>query len=456
MDELNKLFPSAEGFSEEASDFFGSESFPDRSIRLLQPVLEAFGAEGIEKIVRIAADELQRRNADVRILSFRPLVEQLRTNRDGRNSVNVYRQRIIERYLSDPETYGEHLRPEIEISGPVAGFSFRFAPACEKLIDFCVESEHSGLLSYERNIAAIFDLFGFRRDGFDRLANEESYLGTMNSSAARSGKRRIPDLVTGDTIVDIGSGGGILLNELERRFPDKQITGTDVSANVIETLLKKRKRENRKWKVLRHNIVDAPLPREADCIVFSSSLHEIYSYTKTDGRKFNPESVRKALRNAVSSLNPGGRIIIRDGVRAAEGKRIRLCFLTDGGMRFFRQFAEEFRGFDAEPEAERHFEIDAENNAVTAGADYAREFLYTCTWGPESFAHEVQERHGFFRADEFAKTLEELGMRVVEEETYFEKGYGRHLAPLVKLEDPDTGEPVPFPDSTCMIVAEKP
>ena len=88
-----------------------------------------------------------------------------------------------------------------------------------------------------------------------------------------------------------------------------------MSASVIEALAKKRSKEHRKWNVLKHNIVDAPLPRKADSIVFSSCLHEIYSYTETDGKKFNLESVRRALANAVSSLNPGGRILGGSGLR---------------------------------------------------------------------------------------------------------------------------------------------
>ena len=46
-------------------------------------------------------------------------------------------------------------------------------------------------------------------------------------------------------------------------------------------------------------------------------------------------------------------------------------------------------------------------------------------------------------------------MRVIEADSYFEKGYAKHLLPHVRLEDPETGEPVPYPNTTCLIAAEK-
>ena len=97
--------------------------------------------------------------------------------------------------------------------------------------DLCVESERSGLMSYQKNIATILDLFGFRRDSFDRLNNEDKYLETMND-VKNSTKMNILNNVVGTKIVDVGSGGGFMLDLLEKRFPDADIIGTDISENV--------------------------------------------------------------------------------------------------------------------------------------------------------------------------------------------------------------------------------
>ena len=113
---------------------------------------------------------------------------------------------------------------------------FRFSAVCEKLIEFCVEAERCGLLSFEKSINVLYDMFGFRRDEFDRMNNEEKYLQTMNASES-STKNSIIDYVTGHRVADVGSGGGVLLDLLEKQYPDKEIIGTDISENVIEVNL---------------------------------------------------------------------------------------------------------------------------------------------------------------------------------------------------------------------------
>lgn len=451
---LEALLPSENGFPQDAVDFFDKRIFPKYSLWYFQSALEPFGAKGAAKIAEIVEKAVADSGADVRHLSFLPLSEEIHYDYGGRRSVNVYKQRIIEKYLSDPKEYGEHVRPEVEIRDSFALASFRFAPACAKLTEFCVEAERSGLLTYERSVAMIYDMFGFRRDGFDRLANEAGYLSAMNSSALGSGKLRILDWVKGESVVDVGSGGGVLLRGMEERFPNMKVIGTDVSENVIEALNRAKKEEGRNWEVIRHDLTEGPLPEKTDCVVFSSILHEIFSYSETDGRRYNPESVRRALANAAASLNRGGRIIIRDGVGTPGRGRMRIRFKTDEGMRFFMRFAQDFRGMDEIPESGRIFEIDQDSNAVVADYDYAREFLYTYTWGPESYPHEVKERFGFFSLEVLTKELESLGMRILKAESVLEKGYEENLSPLVRLEDPETGKEIGFPPSNCFVVAE--
>ena len=255
---LSALIPSADGFSKETVEFFGKSIFPKYSLWYFQYALEPFGAEGARKIAEIAKRRIEESGADVRHLNFLPLSEEIHYDRDGRKYVNVYKQRVIEKWLSDPCGFGEHVRPKIEIRDSFALVSFEFAPACAKLTEFCVEAERSGLLAYERSVTTIYDMFGFRRDGFDRLANEEKYLETMNAS---SGKARILDWVKGDSIVDVGSGGGVLLRKLERRFPNAKITGTDVSENVLGALAKEKKEEGKRKKVGTDSA--RPLPKSA-------------------------------------------------------------------------------------------------------------------------------------------------------------------------------------------------
>ena len=59
-------------------------------------------------------------------------------------------------------------------------FYLRILASAEKLIEFCIEAEKSPL--YEKAVLLLFDLFGLRRDAYDRFHNEESYLSDMNST----------------------------------------------------------------------------------------------------------------------------------------------------------------------------------------------------------------------------------------------------------------------------------
>ena len=81
---------------------------------------------------------------------------------------------------------------------------------------------------------SLFDFFGLRKDAYDRFHNEEVYPEHMNSSA--DDKRIILDYIKGDTIVDVGAGGGVMLDMIEEETEDKRIYGIDISENVIDTL----------------------------------------------------------------------------------------------------------------------------------------------------------------------------------------------------------------------------
>ena len=158
-----------------------------------------------------------------------------------------------EKYLRDASVQNVDLRVTAE--NGTAYVDFTFSAVCEKLIDFCVEAERSGLLTFEKSIIVLYDMFGCRRDAFDRLNNENKYLSTMNETA-NSTKESIISYVTGQTVVDVGSGGGVLLDRLEQKYPEKRIIGTDISANVIDVLNGKKAKEGHRWEVRIHNFVE--------------------------------------------------------------------------------------------------------------------------------------------------------------------------------------------------------
>ncbi|MBR1685477.1 MAG: methyltransferase domain-containing protein [Clostridia bacterium] len=453
---LHKLLPNCGKPQPETVRFFAQEIFDSYALWYFQTALEPFGFSGAQSICEWAAAACKS-NANIRHLNFKPLADALYYDYGGKKHINVYKQRILEKYIADPLGYREHVAFTFEENGISLLIGVSFPPACEKLIDFCVEAERSGVLSYEKSIKILYDTFGFRRDSFDRLSNEESYLSTMND-AEGSTKLQILDYVTGETVVDVGSGGGVLLDALEARYPEKTVIGTDISQNVIEVLQKKRQQEQHHWHAIKHNFVEGPFPEKADSILFSSILHEIYSYTDLGDGLFDPKSLRLALENAASSLRSGGRIIIRDGVKTDRSDQMKILFKAPDGYAFFESFLQDFRGMDALGEAKVGMCSKAENTVVTE-FNFGREFLYTYTWGKASFPHEVQECFGYYTLEEFKQALTSLGLNIVYATAFLEEGYRKHLSPLVSIYQKDESGawvPAEFPDSNCIIVAQKP
>lgn len=455
---LEKLCPNEMDIYDEDAYFFAKEVFPFYELWYFSGALSDFDMTQIKEILKGVLGKIREYEEGcgedkdaVRHINFKPLADNLYYDYEGSKHINVYRKRIIEKYLRDSSV--ENVELFVAIENKTAFVDFKFSKVCEKLIDFCVEAERSGLLTFEKSIVVLYDMFGFRRDAFDRLNNEEKYLKTMNN-VVTSTKDSIIDFAIGEKIVDVGSGGGILLDRLEKKYPDKTVIGTDISTNVIEALNQKKSREGHKWSVCVQNFVDGPFREKVDSIVFSSILHEIYSYTEGENGLFDKESVRKALKNAFESLNEGGRIIIRDGIKT-EGRALRtIKFKTPAGMDFFKNYLNDFKGLTELSEEEKVTFIDEKNLTVTGDINFIREFMYTYTWGSESYAHEVKEQFGYFTLSEYKEFFEGIGAKISEAREFLEPGYPANLEKYLELYD-EEGEVCEYPASNCIIVAQK-
>jgi SAM-dependent methyltransferase len=399
----------------------------------------------------------------IKHLSFEGLMKAIYYQHDGKKRVNIYKKRIIEKYLADitikdilDGSYKENLHVAHKVVlhenlEDTVFFTFEFSSAGSKLIEFCIEAEKADTL-YESAIILLFDLFGLRRDKYDRFYEEEKYLATMNQSIDY--KKIILNYISGNSIVDIGPGGGALMNLIEDRFPDKKVLGVDIAQNVLDSLKKKKQLENRKWDVLYGDALNLDQYIEkgsVDTVIFCSILHELFSYIEFNGKKFNHETLAAAFKSVFKVLPAGGRMIIRDGVMTepAEQKRI-IRFLSEEGMQFLERYATDFKGRDIEYKIIGH-------NEVLMPVNDAMEFLYTYTWGEKSYVHEVNEQFGYFTPTGFKQFITSVlgdDARIVEFKHFLQEGYTIALSQKIEFFD-EGRNPIWLPDSTCIVVIEK-
>jgi SAM-dependent methyltransferase len=259
-------------------------------------------------------------------------------------------------------------------------------------------------------------------------------------------------------IVEVGPGGGVVLDLLEQRFVTSEVIGVDASRDVVDALGQRARVRGSRWRVV-HGAAEhlgELVPPPLDSVVFCSILHEVYSYTEP---RFSLASVQRVIAAACAALAPGGRIVIRDGVQPPPGKR-RMRLIAPEARATFDLFVAQFEGRRIE-----FVELPGApgSDRVELSAADAMEFLYTYTWGPESFPYEVRECYGILPYDDYVAHIVawcggQDAVQVVELPpelcSYLQPGYREHLQDKIELTD-ECDQPVELPDSNCLIVIEK-
>jgi SAM-dependent methyltransferase/nicotinamide mononucleotide adenylyltransferase len=264
--------------------------------------------------------------------------------------------------------------------------------------------------------ALLHRIFGDRLRTDDGELSEHrdfaSYGAQMDASLAQKVEDLIPWVVP-PCIVDKGCGTGKLLVELSRRFPGARLVGVDLSRELL-----RRSDENTyaggDVQLLLGDAADQQLPDgSADTVIFSSIMHEVYSYSGYDKGRID-----RALASAASELRPGGRLLIRDGI--SPGGRDVLLWLFDGETsERFDRFAREFKhGQGAAYSAEgAPPEAPVGARVVRLSAHLANEFLckkdYVKNWDIE-----VHEEYGALTADEWQGALTRHGFSLRKLDAY--------------------------------------
>jgi SAM-dependent methyltransferase len=342
---------------------------------------------------------------------------------------------------------------------------WRASREADALITLLGIYEAKSSAAFHATLKSLCDLYGLRKDDFDRVHAEANYLDTMNS--ARSDKARLCDYVTPGTILEVGPGGGVVLDLLSDRFAGSRVVGLDVSRAVVEALSSRKARESRSWEVVEGDAFELPKlfgEGTLDSVVFCSILHEIYSYVPWDdgdGRgmgRYRMGSVKAIVASAFRALKKGGRIVVRDGVMPPDGVTV-LELVDAEADKTFELYAREFEG------RKITFERVGPRTVRMPSKD-AHAFLFTYVWGPASFPYEIREQYGVETYDRYAEVMRAACDSTgtgrahavalpMELRSYLQPGYTQHLAGKVRLFERDGTTPARLFDSNALWVIEK-
>lgn len=282
------------------------------------------------------------------------------------------------------------------------------------------------------------------------MDNRETYYKRMASSLGD--KVRIlehlgePD--QSKRILDVGSGGGELLAELQHYGTAQGIDTSPESvdrANMLSNGSTTLGYADQTTKLFGENYFDA--------IVCSSVLHEAFSYGTSTGNKRTIKALYDTIYDLYTALKPGGTFIIRDGVNPGYRLASMRVDNPDAVAKFlenspYTYAAEHAR--DNPIDRSIYLGQDPNDPHVFRGTQGSiMEFAFTYTWGEESFNREVQEFYGLWTLGEYAAWLEGFGFTIAYATQYVQDDYRKHLEGKVDFIDMD------FPASNAIIVATK-
>lgn len=437
-----------------------------------EPVLGALSLDGAIRLLLLLTGAALIAGVDVAKPWHLDLLALVGGLRDDVGQPRRYPVRLFEALL-------ESTKLEDILSGRLGGPALVSCPATKGgepalVVEFKPSAEAAALLTllgvYETKTSAAFhhtlkslcDLYGLRKDDYDRVHNEAAYLGTMN--AARSDKARMLDYAKPGLMIEVGPGGGVVLELMRERFPTARVVGIDASEAVIEALTAKNAARQHGCELIHGDAFKLPelfKRGEVNTVVFCSVLHEIFSYVPwgTPPARFSLGSVLAMVQAAYRTLAPGGRIIVRDGVMPLDEPRV-IEIKSPAWVEGLELFAKvyEARTIQLERLSPTRFRL---------GARDLYEFLTTFTWGPDSFPYEIREQRAVLPRSEYvAKLLEACQAadpeHVAREVTvpadlasYLQADYPKHILPHLSIFDGSGAREVPMSDVNGVWVIEK-
>lgn len=263
-------------------------------------------------------------------------------------------------------------------------------------------------------------------------------------------KMRLLDFARGRFLLDVGCGSGDFMEHaLNAGF---EAFGVDPA---LESILRSREAVgDERVREAYANELELINDRFAyDTVIMSSVLHEVFSYGNRTGKIGKLTSLRDAIQSAADVLMPGGRLIIRDGVRARGWHASMTVDDNEAVERFIREspFAYDlWQGGNLD----RYIHFSRSRRGEHPNLWFGKpsdlmEFAFTYVWGENSFEREVQEFYGVHDRNNYRQFVERRGFKMVHYEDYIQQGYVDHLQGKVEFHS------MPFPKTNAIWVYEK-
>ncbi len=398
-------------------------------------------------------------NKNTKQVTFEKVMKTIYIDYKDKKQVNLYKKRIIEKILSEiqiEDILDKKIKPNPHVSYKITKknntliFDFKFSLETRKLIEFC-EVAYTSNIAYNKAVYILYDLLGFRKDKYDRFYNEIDYLATMNASI--SNKKVLLNYIVGKNVLDVGPGGGALMDMIEEANSNYNVYGIDISSNVIESLNEKKVKEKRNWTLIKGDALyleEYFSSGSIDTIIYSAIIHELFSYIEYNGRKFNIDTVIKTLKSAYKIIPVGGRIIIRDGIMTEPKNQYRIIeFKNKEDVNILNNYCHDFEGRKVTYKK-------VGDNKYKMLVNDAMEFLYTYTWGENSYSLEVKEQFGYLTPSEYLNLIKDNlpNSKIIECKAFLQDGYEENLLNKITIYD-ENMDIVKLPNSTCIIVIEK-
>ncbi len=223
-------------------------------------------------------------------------------------------------------------------------------------------------------------------------------------------------------ILELGCGEGQILGSLVQAHPETVQVNSSLGVDRDSIALRKARQDFPGLQFIAGSFTDSHFLSTLgsfDLILLVNALHHVYSdaYDEELGeinRLAGKQDVAQTFAAIRTCLNPGGTVLLFDGVEAAgDGQQwIEFRFRQSAGRQRFEQFTREYRAF--------HIQSQPGSTASSVRLqqrDFTRYITKLIFLGKPLWERERLESYQYFTENEFAAMFQQNGLQVLHNET---------------------------------------